>query len=75
MRVALVTGAGAGIGKASALGLAKAGFVIVATGRRKDLLDATITAIAAAGGAGRAIVCDVQDPASIAALFAEIKSA
>ena len=75
MRVALVTGAGAGIGKASALALAAAGFAVVATGRRKDRLDETLGAIEAAGGAGNAIVSDVRDPASVAALFAEVKTA
>jgi NAD(P)-dependent dehydrogenase (short-subunit alcohol dehydrogenase family) len=75
MRVALVTGAGTGIGKASALALAKAGFAVVVAGRRKDLLDATVAAIEADGGAGRAVVADVRDPASVAALFAETKTA
>jgi NAD(P)-dependent dehydrogenase (short-subunit alcohol dehydrogenase family) len=75
MRVALVTGAGTGIGKASALALAKAGFAVVAAGRRKDILDATVAAIEADGGAGRAVVADVRDPASVAALFAETKAA
>jgi NAD(P)-dependent dehydrogenase (short-subunit alcohol dehydrogenase family) len=75
MRVALVTGAGTGIGKASALALAKAGFAVVVAGRRRDPLDATIAAIEAGGGAGRAIAADVRDPASVAALFAGTKAA
>ncbi len=75
MRVALITGAGSGIGKASALALAGAGFTIVATGRRKDLLDRTIAAIEAAGGAGKAIVADLRDPGSVSALFADVKAA
>ena len=75
MRVALITGAGSGIGTASALALAGAGFIIVATGRRKDLLDLTIAAIEGVGGAGMAIVADLRDPASVSALFAGVKAA
>jgi NAD(P)-dependent dehydrogenase (short-subunit alcohol dehydrogenase family) len=74
MRVAVVTGAGTGIGKASALALAKVGFAVVAAGRRKEPLEATVAAIEAEGGKGRAISADVRDPASVAALFAETKA-
>ena len=47
-RIAVVTGAGSGIGRASALALAKAGYAVVVAGRRKDELDKTV---AMAGGA------------------------
>jgi NAD(P)-dependent dehydrogenase (short-subunit alcohol dehydrogenase family) len=68
-RVALVTGAGSGIGRASAVALAGAGFSVVLAGRRLALLD---DAAAAAGPDAVAVCCDVRDPSSVAALFAEV---
>ena len=70
-KIALVTGAGTGIGKASALALAKAGFHVVLAGRRLAPLEAVAAAIEAAGGTARPIGSDVADPDSVAALFAE----
>jgi NAD(P)-dependent dehydrogenase (short-subunit alcohol dehydrogenase family) len=70
-RVALVTGAGSGIGRASAIALAEAGFTVVLAGRRQEQIEA---AAAAAGGGAVAVVCDVRDPASVAALFAEVEA-
>lgn len=69
--IALVTGAGTGIGKASALALAKAGYRVVLAGRRKALLDEVARA---AGPEARPIAADLTDPASVAALFVEIKA-
>jgi NAD(P)-dependent dehydrogenase (short-subunit alcohol dehydrogenase family) len=66
---ALVTGAGSGIGRASALALAGAGFTVVLAGRRREPLD---VAAAEAGGDAIALTCDVTQPASVAQLFAEI---
>jgi NAD(P)-dependent dehydrogenase (short-subunit alcohol dehydrogenase family) len=68
--VALVTGAGSGIGRASALALARAGFTVVFSGRRPEPIEA---AAAEAVGDGVAIVCDVRDPASVDALFAGVE--
>ena len=65
----MITGAGSGIGRASAVALAGAGFTVVLAGRRREPLEA---AAAEAGGDAVALTCDVRDPASVAALFAEI---
>ena len=73
MRVALVTGGGSGIGRACALALAKAGFATVVTGRRPDALEATVAAIAAAGGTAFAVPADITRPESVQALFAAVK--
>jgi len=71
LKVAVVTGAGTGIGKASALALSKAGFQVAFAGRRQELLD---KALAEAGGKGIAIATDVADPASVKALFAAVEA-
>ncbi|MEI7760285.1 MAG: SDR family oxidoreductase [Thermoleophilia bacterium] len=68
-RVALVTGAGSGIGRAAAVAFADAGFTVVLAGRRLEPLEATA---ALAGDEAVALTCDVRDPASVAALFAAI---
>jgi NAD(P)-dependent dehydrogenase (short-subunit alcohol dehydrogenase family) len=69
-QVALVTGAGTGIGRASAIGLANAGFTVVLAGRRREPLE---TAAAEAGNDAVAITADVRDRASVAALFGKIE--
>ena len=69
--VALVTGAGSGIGRSVALALARTGYSVVLAGRRKAQLDEVALE---AGSAALALVTDVTQPASVEALFAEIKS-
>lgn len=69
-RVALVTGAGTGIGRACALGLAADGFSIVLAGRRQELLDTVAAEVTAAGVGALAVSCDVGDPSSVDNLFA-----
>jgi NAD(P)-dependent dehydrogenase (short-subunit alcohol dehydrogenase family) len=69
-KVALVTGAGSGIGRAVAVGLAKAGYAVVLAGRRKEALDKTQGEI---GGKCLAVATDIADPDSVAALFRETK--
>lgn len=67
-KIALVTGAGSGIGRAASLSLMKAGFTVVLTGRRKEMLEETAH-LAAASGKSLVVPSDMTDPASIAALF------
>jgi len=72
-KVALVTGAGTGIGRASALALLKAGYSVVLAGRRKDLLEAVAAEGAASGSRTLVVPTDVGDPAAVRALFAKTK--
>lgn len=60
-KVALVTGAGSGIGRASALALANDGYAIGVLGRTKEELDAVVTQIRDAGGSGLSLLADVSD--------------
>ena len=62
-KVAIVTGAGQGIGKGIALCLAKRGVKIVATGRRLEPIEQTIAEIKELGGDGFAMSCDSADRA------------
>ncbi len=71
-KIALVTGAGTGIGKAVSLALLGAGYAVALTGRRKDMLDATAKE-APAGGRILVFPADISDPAQVKALFAKIK--
>lgn len=64
-KVAIVTGAGQGIGKGIALCLAKRGVKIVATGRRLEPIEQTIAEIKALGGDGFAMSCDSADRARV----------
>ena len=72
-KVALVTGAGTGIGKHSALALMREGYAVVLAGRRKDLLEATAAEGKATGSPSLVVPTDVADPESIRALFAKTK--
>jgi NAD(P)-dependent dehydrogenase (short-subunit alcohol dehydrogenase family) len=74
-KVALITGAGSGIGEASALALAQAGWAVVLAGRRKDRLDAVADAARASGAEALVAPTDVSDPAQVEALFAETQRA
>jgi len=71
-KIALVTGAGSGIGRAAALALSRDGYTIVLAGRRADKLEAVAHEV---DGATLVVPTDVSDPASIRALFAKIKDA
>jgi len=73
-KVALVTGGGSGIGKASALALAREGFAVVVAGRRPEPLNAVVGEIEAMQGKALGVPTDVGDPASVEALFAATKA-
>ncbi len=73
MKVALVTGASAGIGKASALALLREGYRVVLTARRRELLDKAIEESGVGADQALAITADVGDPESVRALFAKTK--
>lgn len=75
LRVAMVTGAGSGIGEAVSLALARDGYAVVLAGRRKSQLARVAKFGTALGAEMRAVVADVSDPASVRALFAVTKSA
>jgi NAD(P)-dependent dehydrogenase (short-subunit alcohol dehydrogenase family) len=73
MKVALVTGAGSGIGRASALALMQAGWQVVLAGRRAAALQQTVEAAGALAAQALALPTDVADPQSVAALFDAIR--
>ena len=70
-KIAIVTGAGSGIGKQSALALAAEGYAVVVAGRRPEPLDQTVSEAEQAGGKALAIPTDVSDSLSVQALFGE----
>mgnify|MGYP003342387638 FL=1 len=71
-KVAVVTGAGTGIGKASALALLKAGYCVTFAGRRAELLEQAVKE-SGAGERALAVKTDVSKPAEVEALFAKTK--
>jgi NAD(P)-dependent dehydrogenase (short-subunit alcohol dehydrogenase family) len=70
--IALVTGAGSGIGRATALALLKAGFTVVLAGRRREALEHTISQ-SPKDSVTLAVPTDVRDEASVAGLFRAIR--
>jgi NAD(P)-dependent dehydrogenase (short-subunit alcohol dehydrogenase family) len=74
-KVAIVTGAGTGIGKAAALALMREGYATVLAGRRTEPLEAVSAAGKSTGAASLVVPCNVGDPASVRALFAKTKDA
>jgi NAD(P)-dependent dehydrogenase (short-subunit alcohol dehydrogenase family) len=73
-KVAIVTGAGSGIGKAVALALLKEGYRVALAGRRKDRLEAAVNE-SGAGSRALAIPADVGNPEAVRVLFSKTKEA
>ena len=70
-KVAIVTGAGSGIGKASAVALLQAGWHVAFAGRRADALEQAVASAGEAASRGLAVPADVSDPESVRRLFAK----
>src|SRR5438552_9466614 len=74
-KVAIVTGAGSGVGRAVGLALLKEGYHVALAGRRKDALEQVAGEAGPARARALAVPTDVRDPEAIRALFAQTKSA
>lgn len=73
-KIAIVTGAGSGIGRAAALALLAEEYTVVLAGRRAAALDETRAAAGAPAGRALAVPTDVGDPDSVAALFERVRA-
>src|ERR1700756_5388918 len=71
-KIAVVTGAGTGVGRAASLALMRSGFTVVLAGRRKEMLEET-QKLGDNIGKSLPVVTDVSKPESIAALFQKVK--
>ncbi len=74
-KIAIVTGAGSGIGRSVAVALAQNGYSVVLAGRRKEPLEATALEVGQANYQTLVVPADVKDPASVRELFAKTKDA
>jgi NAD(P)-dependent dehydrogenase (short-subunit alcohol dehydrogenase family) len=72
-KVAIVTGAGSGVGKATSLALLREGYHVALAGRRADALKETIAEAGAAAERAIAIPTDIGDPEAVRALFAQVR--
>jgi NAD(P)-dependent dehydrogenase (short-subunit alcohol dehydrogenase family) len=72
-KIAVVTGAGSGIGRATAHALLEAGWTVVLAGRRREMLDETAAFAQARPPRTLVVPTDVRDPAAVAALFNRVK--
>ena len=71
-QVALVTGGGTGLGRATALELARCGATVVIAGRREDVLEETVSDAAGLPGALDALVGDIREPAEVRRMLGEV---
>jgi len=74
-KVAMVTGAGSGIGRATALALLEDGYSVVLAGRRREALGRTLAEAGPAGVRALIVPADVTDPGSVASLFEATRAA
>jgi len=72
-RIAIVTGAGSGIGRAVALGLLRDSYSVVLAGRRQDALAQTVAQAGSDRGRALAVATDVADPGSVQHVFEKIR--
>ncbi len=72
-KVAIVTGAGTGIGKRTALALLQEGYSVALVGRRVEPLETTVTEAGPSGSRALVVPSDMSDPASVRALFDKTK--
>ena len=72
-KVAIVTGAGSGVGKATAITLLQHGYCVALAGRRQEPLEQTMTAAGLSGERALVVPTDVSNPESVRALFAKTK--
>ena len=72
-KIAVVTGAGSGIGRATAHALLKAGWTVVLAGRRREMLEETVALAEVEPPWTLVVPTDVRDPAAVAALFVRVK--
>jgi NAD(P)-dependent dehydrogenase (short-subunit alcohol dehydrogenase family) len=72
-RIAVITGAGSGIGRATVHALLEAGWTVVLAGRRREALEETAALAAAAPTRTLVVPTDIRDPASVAALFDRVR--
>jgi NAD(P)-dependent dehydrogenase (short-subunit alcohol dehydrogenase family) len=72
-KVAIVTGAGTGVGRATALALLRNGYRVVLAGRRAEMLAEVVAAAGPLASQALAVPTDISDPASVKALFARAK--
>ncbi|MEL0169768.1 MAG: SDR family oxidoreductase [Pseudomonadaceae bacterium] len=75
LKVALVTGAGTGIGRATSVALLKAGYHVALTGRNADKLQRSLEGLGELASNALVITSDVRDPASVKALFDQVQAA
>jgi NAD(P)-dependent dehydrogenase (short-subunit alcohol dehydrogenase family) len=74
-KIAIVTGAGSGIGKSAAVALAQNGYSVVLGGRRKEPLEITALEVKQANSQALVVPADISDPAAVRNLFARTKDA